>query len=228
MVKVMQRTSTDLPVSGSTTQRAGAAAVDAPVLQLDRRRVDALLVGLGAVATVVLVVAGALLTWGSRFTDDYVGDELAAQNISFPGAEALAAEGRQDLLGHAGEQVTTGAQAEAYASYIGGHIAGIADGATYSELGGPERAAKAAVSEAVAAGAPAEEVEALRAQATAVTAQRDSIFKGEMLRGTLLNTYAWSTIGRIAGIAATAAFVAAAAMAALSVAGVLHLRKVSR
>ena len=46
-----------------------------------------------------------------------------------------------------------------------------------------------------------------------------------MLRGTLLNAYAWSTVGRIAGIAAVGAFIAAAAMAILVVAGVVHLRR---
>ena len=69
--------------------------------------------------------------------------------------------------------------------------------------------------------APAEQ------EATTLSQQRDTVFKGEMLRGTLLNAYAWSTMGRIAGIAATAAFAAAAVMAVLSVAGVVHLRKVT-
>lgn len=228
MVKVMERTSTERPVAGSAAQRRDAIAARQPVLRLDRRRVDTVLVSVGALVTVVLVAAGALLTWGSRFTEGYVGDELAAQGISFPGADALVAEGRQDLQGFAGEQVTTGEQAEAYASYIEGHIDAVADGATYAELSGPERAAKAAVNEAVAQGAPAEEVSALQAEAAKLAGQRDTIFKGEMLRGTLLNTYAWSTIGRIAGIAATVALVAAAAMAALVVAGVVHLRTVGR
>jgi hypothetical protein len=38
----------------------------------------------------------------------------------------------------------------------------------------------------------------------------------------LLSTYAWSTIGRIAGIAATVAFIAAAAMLVLVVMGIAH------
>jgi hypothetical protein len=58
-------------------------------------------------------------------------------------------------------------------------------------------------------------------------AGRDSPFRGETLRGLLLCSYAWSTIGRIAGIAGIAAIVAfagAAVMAALVVAGLVHLR----
>ena len=56
---------------------------------LKRRTIDSILIGVGLVAAVVFVIAGALLTWGSRFADDYVGDELASQNITFPDAEAL-------------------------------------------------------------------------------------------------------------------------------------------
>jgi hypothetical protein len=51
------------------------------------------------------------------------------------------------------------------------------------------------------------------------------MFKGETLRGLLLSTYAWSTIGQIATIAGGVAFIAAGVMAVLVVAGVIHLRR---
>ena len=187
-----------------------------------RRRLDTVLVGFGALVTVVLVVAGSLLAWGHNFADDYVGRELASQNISFPDATTLQGEGRTDLLGHAGQQVTTGSQAEAYASYIAGHLDKIAGGQTYADLGTPERAAKAAVQTATDQGAAQATVDELQAKASAITAQRDSLFKGETLRGLLLSTYAWATIGTIAGIAAIAAFVAAGAMAILVILGLVH------
>ena len=47
-------------------------------------------------------------------------------------------------------------------------------------------------------------------------------FKGETLRGLLLSAFAWSTIGRIVGIAAIVAFVAAGAMVVLVALGVRH------
>jgi hypothetical protein len=215
-------------IDQETVSTNGTSAKATPVVAIKRRTVDSVLVGLGAVATVVFLVAGGLLTWGSSFADDYVGDELAAQNISFPPAEALIEEGRQDLARFGGEQVTTGEHAEAYASFIGGHVANIADGQTYAELGGPQRAAQAAVNEAVAAGAPEAEIAELQAEADRISGQRDSVFRGEMLRGTLLNAYAWGTMGQIAGIAALVAFGAAAVMFILVVAGVVHLRKVPR
>ena len=206
------------------TSAVAATPVDLPI-PVTRRRVDHLLIGLGVVAMAVMAIAGGLLTWGSNFAEDYVGDELTAQNISFPPTEALIEDGREDLAGFGGARVDTGEEAEAYASFIQGHVEATADGMTYSEI--PDREAAAAVEEAKAAGAPASEIEELEATAAELKAKRDTVFKGEMLRGTLLNAYAWSTMGRIAGIAATVAFAGAAVMAVLSVAGVLHLRKVT-
>jgi hypothetical protein len=207
-----------------TEAQAPAASVDKPI-PVTRRRIDQLLIAAGFVATVVLVIAGSLLTWGSNFAEDYVSDELSAQRINFPPAEVLAEEGRDDLVKFGGEQVTTGEHAEAYASFIQGHVENTAGGLTYAEI--PDRAARTALQDAIEAGAPDDEIAALELEATTLSQQRDTVFKGEMLRGTLLNAYAWSTMGQIAGIAALAAFATAAVMFVLSVAGVVHLRKVS-
>jgi hypothetical protein len=199
------------------------AAADDDVVELHRRTIDKVLIGFGALTTVVFLVAGGLLAWGADFAADYVHRELASQNVFFPDAAALKEEGRTDLLGHAGDQVTTGDEAEAYASYIGGHLEGIADGKTYSEI--DDRGAAAAVQEAIDSGASDAEVAELQATADQLSAQRDSLFKGETLRGLLLSSYAWATVGRIAGYAAIAAVLAAIAMGALTIAGVVHLRR---
>ena len=81
------------------------------------------------------------------------------------------------------------------------------------------------MSDAIAEGVTGDELTALEEEAAAITTQRESIFRGEMLRGSLLNTYAWDTIGRIAGIASVVAFIAAALMLILTIAGAIHLRK---
>ena len=198
-----------------------------PVIALKRRTIDSVLISLGAVVAVVLVVAGGLLTWGSSFAADYVDDELSSQNIVFPEAAALEEDGRADLLGYAGEAVNTGPEAEAYASYIDGHLAAVAAGATYADLGGPEREAKAAVEAAEAAGADEATIAQLQGEADAVTGQRNTLFKGETLRGLLLTAFAWSTVGRIAGIAALAAFAAGAVMLVLVLLGVRHHHKIA-
>lgn len=227
----------DEPVTdnaGNTYPQIAAPAPDRP-LTFTRRRIDKVLVGFGVLAAVVFAVAGGLLTWGANFSDDYVHDELTAQRISFPAEEALLDEGRDDLVKYAGQPLDTGAKAEAYASYIDGHLqktgAKYADeGAaplTYAELGVPERAARAAVTEATEAGAPADEIAELQATADEVSADRNTLFKGETLRGLLLSAYAWSTVGQIAGYAAIGAFVAAAGMAVLVVLGLVHYNRMT-
>jgi hypothetical protein len=193
------------------------------VVRLPRRRIDNLLIGFGVIAAIVFAVAGGLLTWGATFANDYVHDELSSQRVFFPDEASLREEGRDDLVRHAGQQVTTGTEAEAYASYIGGHLEGIADGKTYAEI--DDRGAAQAVVDARESGASAAEIADLQATADELKAQRDSLFRGETLRGLLLSTYAWSTIGRIAAIAAWVAFAGAAIMAALVAAGLVHLRR---
>src|SRR5829696_2629773 len=147
-----------------------------PTVALKRRTIDSVLIGVGAVVTVVLFAAGGLLMWGSNFSEDYVYDELSSQNIVFPPAAALEEEGRTDLVQYADQPVDTGKEAEAYASFIDGHLQNVAEGQTYADLGGPERAATTAVEEATASGAPADEVAALEADAAAITGQRNTLF----------------------------------------------------
>jgi len=196
-----------------------------PVVAVRRRTVDRVLIALGGVAAIVLAVAGGLLMWGSNFADDYVHRELSSQNIVFPSADELSGQGRTDLVAFADEQVTTGNEAEAYASFINGHLQGIADGATYADLGATSNAAKADLQTAQDNGASATEIATLQTKVDTINTQRDSLFKGETLRGLLLSSYAWATVGRIAGIAAIVAFVAAGVMAVLVVAGLVHERR---
>lgn len=197
----------------------------AAVVALPRRSIDRVLIGFGALATLVFLVAAVLLTWGSNFAADYVSDELSSQRITFPSAEALQGEGRDDLVKFADEPLETGEQAEAYASYINGHLQNTADGKTYAEMGGVVRAASTALQEAVDAGESDEAVAELQAEVDKLNGQRDTLFKGETLRGLLLTAFAWSTVGQIAGYAAIGAFVAAALMAVLVVLGIFHYRK---
>ncbi len=207
----------------TTTTKGDDVGKGTDLVRLPRRRIDKLLVAFGVIATIVFVFAGGLLAWGANFSNDYVYDELSSQNVFFPDAAALQEEGRDDLVQYAGEQVTTGPEAEAYASYIGGHLEGIADGKTYAEI--DDRGAAEAVKEAEESGASEAEIAELQATADQLKGQRDSLFRGETLRGLLLSSFAWSTIGRIAGIAAWVAFVGAAVMAALVVAGIVHMRR---
>jgi len=202
-----------------------AMTTTTPVVALKRRTIDSVLISFGVVATAVFAVAGGLLTWGHNFSSDYVTNELSSQNITFPSAEELNSEGRTDLAGFADQRLNTGGEAEAYASFIDGHLTGIADGATFADLGAVESAAKADVEAAIAADQPQTEIDTLQADADAISGQRNSLFKGETLRGLLLSAYAWSTVGTIAGIAAIGAFIASGLMAVLVGLGLVHHRR---
>ena len=92
-----------------------------------RRTFDTLMSAGGVVLTIVLLVSGALLMVGANFANDNVSKQLSAQKIFFPKADS---EGLKDpkigpfINKYAGQQLTTGAQAEAYANhYIAVHIA---------------------------------------------------------------------------------------------------------
>ncbi len=210
----------------STTEPAttvGAPAND--VVVIHRGTIDRVLVALGLLTAVVLAVAGGLLLWGKSFSNDYVADELGAQKISFPTEADLKAEGRDDLVTWAGQSVTTGDQAEAYASYIDGHLKGIAGGKVFSEMHEPQVAAEKALADAKAANKTEAELAPLQGELNKINGQRAALFQGETLRGLLLSTFAWSMIAKIAGIAAIVAFIAAVLMLILVVLGVVHMNK---
>jgi hypothetical protein len=210
-------------MSATMQERPVVAEPRTDVIEVHRRSIDKILISFGLIAAIVFAAAGGLLTWGSNFADDYVHDELSSQKVFFPDKAALREEGRTDLVKYADEQVTTGDEAEAYASFINGHLQGIADGKTYSQI--DDRGAAQAVVDAKAAGASQAEVAQLQATADKLKGQRDTLFKGETLRGLLLTSFAWATIGRIAGIAAWVAFAGAAVMIVLVLAGMVHLRR---
>jgi hypothetical protein len=175
-----------------------------------RRTFDVLISAAALVMVAVLAVAGGLLTWGHNYITSQVHNQLAAQQIYFPAANsaAVAAPQFQAMRQYGGQLMTTGAQAEVYANhFIANHLKVIGGGKTYSQLS----------AEAIA-----------QPNNAAVAAQVNTVFKGETLRGLLLNAYAFGTIGTIAGIAAIAAFVAAGLLLVLSLLGFYHSRKATR
>ncbi len=176
-----------------------------------RKTFDALAVIGGLILAVVLLVAGGLLLWGHGFVNDQVHTQLAAQKIYFPPAssgaiKALPATDAQAMTAHAGQQMTTGAQAQAYADhFIAVHLREIGGGKTYAQLS------------AAALANP---------KNTALAEQVQTVFRGETLRGLLLNAYGFWKMGQIMLIGAIVAFAAAAALLIMSVFGVVHLRRI--
>ncbi|MFM1758666.1 MAG: hypothetical protein RL193_1243 [Actinomycetota bacterium] len=191
---------------------------------MKRRTFDKIVTTMGAGLTVFLFVIAGLLNWGYSFADQNVSENLTAQNIFFPEAgsdslEKLAPEDKAAIEPFAGQQLTTGEQAKAYADhYIGAHVKGIAGGKTYSEVSGAALAANAK-----AQANPGDAV--LAAEAGALMGQRMSLFMGETLKGLLGFSYAFWQIGQIAKLAAGVALVGGILMLLLTVAGYLHLRR---
>lgn len=159
--------------------------------------------------SLISVPETATSTWWA-FVDNEIHNQLASEQIYFPAANsaAVAAPEFKAMRQYGGQQLTTGAQAEVYADhFIANHLRTIGGGKTYAQL---------------SAEAQADPTN------TKLAATVDTVFKGETLRGLLLNAYAFgtmATMATIAGIAAIAAFVAAALMLALSVLGLLHIRR---
>jgi hypothetical protein len=189
---------------------------------MKRRTLDLLFSIGGLVLAGLLLVAGLVLTSNANFANDYVTTQLGAQNITFKQAAALTDEEKQVpcLTTYAGQKLTTGKQAECYANYIGVHLKGIAGGQTYADLGAPQAALREQVAQARQANAP--NLADLESQLADLNGQRDTVFKGETLRGLLLTSYGFSEFGTKAAQAATVAYLAAALLALLAILGFIH------
>jgi hypothetical protein len=189
---------------------------------MKRRTLDLLFSTGGLVLAGLLLVAGFVLTSNANFANTYVADQLGAQNITFKPAAQLTDEEKQVpcLTTYAGQKLTTGKQAECYAKYIGVHLQGIAGGKTYAELGAPQTALREQVAQARETNAP--NLADLEKQLADISGQRDTVFKGETLRGLLLTSYGFSEFGTKAGQAATVAYLAAALLALLAILGFIH------
>lgn len=146
----------------------------------------------------ILVFCAGFLFWGNSFIHNQIKDELTTQQIYFPDANsasivALPSSSDQAAMNqYGGQQLTTGEQAKVYAnSFIGVHLSEVAGGQTYSQM-----SAKAMAN-------PTD---------TKIAGQVATLFKGETLRGLLLNAYGWWTIGTYALYAAIGLAVAALAV----------------
>src|SRR5215469_17900621 len=175
-----------------------------------RRTFDILASSAGLLLAIVLAVAGALLIWAYSFVNSQVSSELSAQKIVFPAAGSAAIKelppaDAAAMTKYAGQLMTTGAQAQTYADhFIAVHLNKIGGGKTYAQLSAASLA---------------------QPKNAALAAQVQTIFRGETLRGLLLNAYGWWQMGQIMLISAFVAFGAAVLFLILSGLGFWHLRR---
>ena len=180
-----------------------------------RRTLDTLLTTGGLILAVVLLAAGGLLTWASNFVGANVHSQLADQKITMPSGKAIEDPLIKPYLSqYAGQELTTGKQAKAYADhYILVHMHKASGGKTYEEVSGEFMAASADTTADPAAVAELGQL-------------RQTLFMGNTLRGLLLNAYAFGTMGTIALWGAVAAFIGSGLMFLLSFLGLWHRRTV--
>jgi hypothetical protein len=190
---------------------------------MKRRTLDILFSTGGLMVALLLLIVGIVMTSNANFAKNYVADQLGQQNISFKTVDTLTPEEKAApcLVTYAGQKLTTGKQAECYANeFIGLHVKGIANGQTYADLGGVQSDLRNQVTAAQTAGAA--NVADLQKQLDTVTGQRETLFKGETLRGLLLTSYGFSVFGEKAAQAALVAYLAAILLALLGIAGLIH------
>ena len=197
---------------------------------MKRRTLDVLFSLGGVVLAGLLLIAGLVLTSNANFANTYVKDQLSQQHITFKTADTLTAEEKESacLVKYAGQQLTTGKQAECYANeFIGLHLKSTAGGKTYAELGDVQTGLRTKLAAAQKANDTTTAAD-LQKQLTDVTAQRETVFKGETLRGLLLTSFGFSQFGDKAAQAATVAYLASGLLLILALLGIIHAVRTPR
>jgi hypothetical protein len=151
-----------------------------------RRNTNKLLGTVGMVLGVILLAVGGLLLWGSTYIHNQVTSQLTAQQVYFPPAAAFAhpkvgTEITPSMIPsvsqYAGQQLTTGQQAESYANnFIRVHLGEIGGGKTYAQLSTLSMA---------------------HPTNTALAGQVQTVFRGDTLRSMLLNAFGWWKVSQI-------------------------------
>jgi hypothetical protein len=184
-----------------------------------RRTFDKIVTTVGFGLAVFLFVAAGLLNWGASFAESAVSDQLKAQQIVIPAATDNADESEdvtKFFADNGGAIMESAKQAQMYADhYLGFHLSKMP---TYAQASTASRAAEGALSKEPA---NTKFIDDAKQKAELV----NTVFRGTMLKGTLLTAYAFGTLGNIAGIAALVALVGGAFMLLLSVLGLNHIRR---
>jgi len=186
---------------------------------MKRLTFDKIVTAVGFGLTGLLLVTAGLLNWGSNFASDAVSSQLIAQEIAMPtetGNPDEYADVTEFFAKNGGAMLMNSEQSQMYAdNYLGFHLSKMP---TYAAASNNSRTAAAAL-----AADPGNAV--LISDAASKSGTVETVFKGTMLRGTLLTAYAFGTLGSIAAIAALVSLGGAIVMFLLSLLGLLHIRR---
>jgi hypothetical protein len=186
---------------------------------MNRKSFDKIASVIGLLLAGFLIVIGGILQYGGNFATDQVAAQLEPQAITIPAenGDPKVTDDVKKFFADNGEKVmTTGKQAQMYADhYIGFHMSEMP---TYAAASGANRAAAGAL----AADPTNPELQAAAKQASGMV---ETVFKGETLRGMLLNAYAFGTLGQIAMVASYVSFAGGIIFLILALLGFAHLRR---
>jgi hypothetical protein len=186
---------------------------------MKRKSFDKIASVIGLLLAGFLIVIGGILQYGGNFATDQVAAQLKPQAITIPaenGDPKVTAEVKQFFADNGDMVMSTGKQAQMYADhYIGFHMSVMP---TYAAASGANRAAAGAL----AADPTNAELQAAAKQASGTV---ETVFKGETLRGMLLNAYAFGTLGQIAMVASYVSFAGGLIFLILALLGFAHLRR---
>lgn len=179
---------------------------------MDRSTLDKLISSTGLIIGIVLLASAGVLFFAASFIHGQVHDNLVSEKIMFPatsekGYTTLPDTDKAAIAPYAGQQLLTGSQAEVFANhYIAVHLKGIGGGKTYSELS----------AESIAN--PAD---------TTLAGKVATVFRGETLRGILLNAYAFDTMSTVAKLAGVGALIAGIVLVILAFLGFSHAQRIA-
>ena len=186
---------------------------------MNRKSFDKIASVIGLLLAGFLIVIGGILQYGGNFATDQVAAQLEPQAITIPaenGDPKVTDEVKKFFADNGDKVMTTGKQAQMYADhYIGFHMSAIP---TYAAASGANRAAAGAL----AADPTNTELQLAAKQASGTV---ETVFKGETLRGMLLNAYAFGTLGQIAMVASYVSFAGGIIFLILALLGFAHLRR---
>lgn len=186
---------------------------------MNRKSFDKIASVIGLLLAGFLIVIGGILQYGGNFATEQVATQLEQQAITIPaenGDPKVTDEVKKFFADNGEKVMTTGKQAQMYADhYIGFHMSEMP---TYAAASGANRAAAGAL----AADPTNAELQVAAKQASGMV---ETVFKGETLRGMLLNAYAFGTLGQIAMVASYVSFAGGLIFLILALLGFAHLRR---
>jgi hypothetical protein len=186
---------------------------------MNRKSFDKIASVIGLLLAGFLIVIGGILQYGGNFATDQVAAQLEPQAITMPtenGDPKVTDDVKKFFADNGDKVMMTGKQAQMYADhYIGFHLSAMP---TYAAASGANRAAAGAL----AADPTNKDLQAAAMKASGTV---ETVFKGQALRGMLLNAYAFGTLGQIAMVASYVSFAGGLIFLILALLGFAHLRR---